>query len=805
MPDLFVGSFYINVQNASNPTLGQNGQGVCGVKIHFDHTAICDISMTLTSPSGQTVTLVAPIGQFCTTQGNAGTDWDVTFLPCGDPAVSPDPGFTDTWNNNQNWGGNNTYTGSYYPYAGCLQNFTGPVNGTWNLTVTDGQANDVGNLYNYEIIFCDPSGIECFSCAANAGFLPQNDVVLCEADPGLSLDLPPSYTPPLTAPPASDYSYAYVIGGAGGVIQAIQATPDLTAFPGGTYTVCGLSYLTANADDIPDPNGTLTVTQLTNQLNSTQPPFCGDVTTNCVGVTIKPVPPDVEEFIEICAPDCYNFFNQDFCQSGTYVLNLTLNGCPYVATLNLTVRQPNFVTVFETICAGDCSANPLFPYACNTGTYQETVDNIFGCDSTVTLNLAVINPIAVIQPPPILACGQPSAQLSGTGSSTGGGTTYLWTATNGGTIIGASNGLNVTIGTAGNYNLEVCRTFSGHTCCDTATVTVTADTSAPAMPANIIGDSTICLGLNGTYSIPAVPGATGYTWTVPAGVTIDTGQNTTSIVVKWDSLNVGNICVTANNACGVSPPGCRPITVDTVMIPAVPQGDTAVCVGDIQSYSVPALPDSTTYTWTVAAPAVLISGQGTNQIMVTWGNAPNGNVCVSATGACGASAQVCLPVSITATPSAPVVNGNAVVCAGNTETYTLAAIPGATGYNWQVTGGVIANGNGTTSVQVVWDINATGGTLCATAGNACGSSLPACLNITINPMLAAPVITGDATLCPGDIGAYSIVPVNGAGGYTWTVPPGGILVSGQNTTAIAVDWTAAPGGNVCVAANSGCG
>lgn len=805
MPDLFTGSFFINVENASNPTLGQNGQGVCGVHIHFDHTAICDISITLTSPSGQVVTLVAPIGQFCTTQGNAGTDWDVTFLPCGDPAVSPDPGFSNTWNNNQNWGANNSYTGSYYPYTGCLQNFTGPVNGTWSLTVTDGQSNDVGNLYDYEIIFCDPSGIECFSCAANAGFLPQNDVVFCEADPGLVLNLPPSYTPPLLAPPVPEYSYGYVIGGAGGVIQAIQPTPDLTGFPAGNYTVCGLSYLTANAGDLPDPNGVLTVSQLTNQLNSTQPPFCGDVTTNCVGVTIKPLPPNEEEIVEICAPDCYNFHGEDFCQSGTFERQLVQNGCPYTATLYLTVHQPNFTTVFETICGGTCSANPLFPDACTTGTYQETVNNIFGCDSTVTLNLSVINPVAVIQPPPVLACGQPSANLSGTGSSTGGGITYQWTATNGGTIIGAANAINATIGSAGNYRLVVCRTVGGLTCCDTASVTVIADTNVPPTPAPIAGDSSICFGQNGTFSVATVAGATGYTWTLPAGVSFNSGQNTNSISVNWNSQNGGNICVTADNACGSSPPVCIPVTVDTIIVPAIPTGNTVVCAGATHTYSAAALPAGSTYNWTVAAPAILVSGQGTNQISVTWGNTPSGNVCVNTTGACGASAQACLPVVITSIPAIPMVSGNAVVCAGNTETYTLNPVPGATVYNWQVTGGTIAGGNGTATVQVLWDNLATSGSVCATAGNACGNSLPACLNITINPMLAAPVIAGDATLCPGDSGNYSILPINGASGYTWTVPAGSSLLSGQGSTGILVNWIAAPGGNVCVAANSGCG
>ena len=157
MPDNFIGSFLINVQNASNPTLGQNGQGVCGVNLNFDHEYIGDLSITLTSPSGQSVTLVGPIGLFGETDG---TSWNVSFLPCADP-VDPDPGFSGNWTNTDPWGLGGAYTGSYHPSSGCLENFnSGPVNGTWTLTVVDGQPSDVGNFLDYEIIFCDPSGID---------------------------------------------------------------------------------------------------------------------------------------------------------------------------------------------------------------------------------------------------------------------------------------------------------------------------------------------------------------------------------------------------------------------------------------------------------------------------------------------------------------------------------------------------------------------------------------------------------------------------------------------------------------------
>ena len=807
MPDFFVGNFYLTVENAANPILGQNGQGVCAVIVHFDHTALCDISISLTSPSGQTVTLVGPIGQlpFCTNMGNVGTDWFVTFLPCADPAVAPDPGFSNTWNNGQNWGMNNNYTGSYYPFTGCLQNFTGPVNGTWTLNVTDGQAQDDGNLYDYEIIFCDPSGISCFNCIADAGNLTQNDVVVCEGSQDLALNLPPTYVPPAVAPPANQYSYAYVIAGAGGVIESIQAEPDLTAFPAGTYTVCGLSYLTADAGEIPDPNGVLTVAQLRNQLNAVQTPFCGDVSVNCVGVTIKPIPDDVEETAVICAPQCYEFFNQFYCQSGTYVRTLLQNGCPYEATLNLTVNQPNLVFLNEVICGGGCSANPLFPTACSAGNYQETVQNIFGCDSTVFLNVTVLNAIANIQPPPVLSCGQASATLSGLGSSSGNGAIYTWSATNGGTILGPTNTINATIGSAGDYSLRVCRNSGGTQCCDTAMVSVIVDNSTPPAPGNIIGDSTICLNLPDTFSIAAVPGASGYAWSVPAGVAIDTGQNTVSVIVSWDTLKAGNICVAAVNACGNGPSTCFPVTVDTIPAPNQPIGLTIVCADSTVVYSTPLLPEADSFTWSVTAPATILSGQGTPQITVRWGTAPNGDVCVVANSRCGNSQPVCLSVSVGAIPPAPAASGNTVVCAGNTETYTAAPVAGADVYLWQINGGVLTAGDSTPTVQVVWNANTTTGSLCVAAANACGTSSQACVNVGISPALPLPVLAGDGFLCTGTSGVYSATAIPGATSYNWTVPAGGVIVSGQSTASIVVDWFAGPGGDVCVSAGSDCG
>ena len=58
---------------------------------------------------------------------------------------------------------------------------------------------------------------------------------------------------------------------------------------------------------------------------------------------------------------------------------------------------------------------------------------------------------------------------------------------------------------------------------------------------------------NLVYSISAVPNATTYNWSVPAGWTITAGQGTTSIIVTSGAVgDNGNITVTAENTCGIS-------------------------------------------------------------------------------------------------------------------------------------------------------------------------------------------------------------------------------------------------------------
>jgi PKD repeat protein len=172
IPDLFFGDFTFAVIAAGLNDLSDPFQGVCGVRVSFEHEYIGDVRMELYSPAGQKVELVGPNGFWGSTES---TTWNVGFVPCGFPS-SPDPGFSATWNSNQNWGEAGAYTGTYYPSIGCLEMFDqGTVTGEWTLRVFDNQANDIGTVLGFEVMFCNMEAVTCFVCdeAPSALFTPN--------------------------------------------------------------------------------------------------------------------------------------------------------------------------------------------------------------------------------------------------------------------------------------------------------------------------------------------------------------------------------------------------------------------------------------------------------------------------------------------------------------------------------------------------------------------------------------------------------------------------------------------------------
>jgi len=66
-------------------------------------------------------------------------------------------------------------------------------------------------------------------------------------------------------------------------------------------------------------------------------------------------------------------------------------------------------------------------------------------------------------------------------------------------------------------------------------------------------------------------------------------------------------------------------------------------------------------------------------------------------------------------------------------------------------------------------------------------------------------ISGDQEPCQDGFGVYYNVPVfPGASSYTWTVPSGAVILNGQGSTQIFVDWSNGGSGQICVSPNNAC-
>ncbi|KAA9340158.1 T9SS type B sorting domain-containing protein [Adhaeribacter soli] len=390
---------------------------------------------------------------------------------------------------------------------------------------------------------------------------------------------------------------------------------------------------------------------------------------------------------------------------------------------------------------------------------------------------------------------------------------YNWTVPGDWTIVAGQNTNQITVNVGSLADSIKVTAANGCGTSITSALAVTPQTGVPPAPVAIItgpGGSP-CVGqVNFVYSVAAVGGASGYTWSLPNGWTIASGQGTNAITVLAGS-NGGLVSVTADNGCGSSPAVSVPV-LPVASPPAAPiaiLGDPVPCVGNTNNiYSVPVIPGAVSYTWTVPASWTINAGQGKDSIDVTPGTT-GGVISVIAENSCGSSTAISMVVnSATAEPARPgAINGNANVCLNqNGLTYSVAAVPFASAYYWTVPQGwTINSGQGTNSISVR---NITsGGTISVTAVNGCGSSLDTTLTVTMSTVAPGPAkpITGSINPCIGQTSAvYSTQPVQGASSYNWTVPNGWQIISGRGTDNITVT-IGAQSGNVSVAPVNGCG
>ncbi|MDH3381691.1 MAG: GEVED domain-containing protein, partial [Flavobacteriaceae bacterium] len=174
-----------------------------------------------------------------------------------------------------------------------------------------------------------------------------------------------------------------------------------------------------------------------------------------------------------------------------------------------------------------------------------------GCTTASrTAVIATINTIPTITgTTPASRCESGTLVLGATASA---GTINWFATSTGGTSLGTGTSFTTpSIATTTTYYVDA--TNSGCTTASRTAVIATVN-NVPATPGLISGVTSPCENNTGEiYSITAVSNATSYTWSVPSGWSITSGNGTTSITVTAGIAGQnGNISVTANNTCGSS-------------------------------------------------------------------------------------------------------------------------------------------------------------------------------------------------------------------------------------------------------------
>jgi len=346
--------------------------------------------------------------------------------------------------------------------------------------------------------------------------------------------------------------------------------------------------------------------------------------------------------------------------------------------------------------------------------------------------------------------------------------------------------------------------LNGSTCgASTQTITLEFTYNGTGTCGSISGPSDICQGQTGVgFSVTAVSGASSYTWSLPSGATITSGNNTNSITVDFSSsASSGTITVYATSSCGngsSSPNFNLTVSSGVPSIPGSITGNAGVCANSSQTYSVSAVPGATDYSWTL--PLGWTGSSTTTSISATAGST-GGTISVTANNGCGSSASQTLSVSATQAPSQPgSITGNAGVCANSSQTYSVSAVPGATDYSWTLPLGWTGS-SATTSISAT--AGSAGGTISVTANNGCGNSAAQTLSVSTTQAPSQPgSITGNAGVCANSSQTYSVSAVPGATDYSWTLPLGW---TGSSTTTSISATAGSTGGTISVTANNGCG
>ncbi|MFM2136443.1 MAG: hypothetical protein RL021_1843 [Bacteroidota bacterium] len=160
---------------------------------------------------------------------------------------------------------------------------------------------------------------------------------------------------------------------------------------------------------------------------------------------------------------------------------------------------------------------------------------------------------------------------------------------------------------------------------------------------------------------------------------------------------------------------------------------TTACQGQPVIFTSASTGTISSYSWDFGAGASPATSSSAGPVTVTFSVSGNKTIRLIVSGTSGSDTLTMTDyIRVLSTPAAPAaITGSESVCSGAAGiAYSVSAVADATTYNWSLPSGAsIASGASTNVITV--DFGSSGGNICVTAGNSCGTSPSACKAVTV--------------------------------------------------------------------------
>ena len=445
--------------------------------------------------------------------------------------------------------------------------------------------------------------------------------------------------------------------------------------------------------------------------------------------------------------------------------NIYLNNSGYTVSSNYIVGN---ATTNETPGAPNSAANTTWINTMRTP--------VSGGGTTPTISITT--PVTTI-------CSGGSATLTATTNIVGG--TFQWQV-NGGNVGTNSNTYSYNPANGDNVTCIITVPAGCYTAPNATSNTVTFTVGAPATPTvTITGNSTICAGVNTTYTAtPSFTGAT-YQWQVNG---VNVGGNTATY--SYVPTNGNTITCTVTTPAG----GCFTtttatsntinMTVNPNITPSVTitASTNNICSGTPVTFTATSTVAGVSYQWKVNG--VNVGGNTATYTYVPTNGQSVTCVVTMPVGGCytsntATSNAIIMNVTTTLTPTLT-ITGNNTVCAGTSVLYTAATNVTGGSFQWQVNGVNVGTNINTYNYIPVNGDNITcavttpvGGCYTSTGTNSNAITMTVTPNVT--PTIT---ISGLNNVCQGTSVTYTATTNIVGGTYQWQV--NGVNVGANSNT-----------------------